>query len=323
MRNRDPLRVTQLLIVLVLVLLAGCKRSLASVEGTSSSLEPVDLQPGERLRVVATTSIVADVVREVAGDSVELTQLIPVGADPHSFTPTPQDMAAVSEAHVLFINGAGLEVGLEDLLAGSVGEVPVVAVSEGVALLSLSGEADGRDHTTDPHTWLDPNNVMIWVDNIWHALASLDPQHADEYEARANAYQASLQQLDQWIRDQVATIPPERRKLVTDHLIFGYFARTYGFEQVGVVTAGYSTLAEPSARDIAELEEAIKRYDVPAIFVSTSVNPQVAEQIAADTGIKVVSIYTGSLSDEHGPASTYLDYMRYDVSQIVAALRPE
>ena len=110
---------------------------------------------------------------------------------------------------------------------------------------------------------------------------------------------------------------------MTDHLIFGYFARTYGFEQVGVVTAGYSTLAEPSARDIAELEEAIKRYDVPAIFVSTSVNPQVAEQIAADTGIKVVSIYTGSLSDEQGPASTYLDYMRYDVTQIVAALRPE
>lgn len=310
-------------IVSVLALIMGCVRHPATIQTSSTALDQVELQPGEKLRVVATTSIVADVVKAVADDMVELTQLIPVGADPHSFTPTPQDIAAITKAHVLFINGAGLEVGLEDLLTSSVGEVPIVAVSDGIELLSLAGNDHGGNHTTDPHTWLDPNNVVIWVDNIWQALASLDPQHADEYKARAESYQASLRQLDQWIRDQVDDIPVEHRKLVTDHLIFGYFARTYGFEQVGVVTAGYSTLSEPSARDIAELEEAIKRYDVPAIFVSTSVNPQVAEQIAADTGIKVVSIYTGSLSDEQGPASTYLEYMRYDVSQIVFALRPE
>jgi ABC-type Zn uptake system ZnuABC Zn-binding protein ZnuA len=339
--NRGNCRLLRplLWVALVVVLVSGCGVSGAAdqplgppgsdgSEG-SSALAAVVLDDDARLRVVATTSLVADVVQNVGGDRIDLRQLMPLGADPHAFEPTPQDVAAIGDAHIVFINGVGLEAFMDRLLASAGENTPVVAVSEGIPLLDYEGDHEEDDHEDDdhdhegddPHVWFDPSNVMVWVANIEAALSALDPDGAAIYRAGAEGYLVELDALDVWIRAQVASVPEARRKLVTDHSVFAYFAAAYGFEQVGVVTAGSSTLSAPSARELASLQDTIQSQGVPAIFVGTTVDPRLAEQIAGDTGIKVVSVYTGSLSEPGGPADTYLGFMRYDVSQIVGALR--
>ena len=288
------------------------------------SLLAPTLGEGERLRVVATTSIVADVVQNVGGDLIDLTVLMPPGADPHSFEPTPRDVAAVADAHVLFINGVGLEEFLEPLLESAGEGVTAIPVSYGIELLQLGEDAEAEHHRhggADPHTWFDPNNVMVWTGNIAHVLSTLDPGSAEMYEANAEAYAAELERLDGWIREQLAQVPEKNRRLVTDHASFGYFAQRYGFEQVGSVFPGYSTLAEPSAQELAELEEAIGEFKVQAIFVGLTVNPDLAQHVADDTGTRLVFLYTGSLSEAGGPADDYLALMRYNVSAVVEALR--
>lgn len=299
------------------------------------SLLPAALGEGEKLKVVATTSIVGDVVQKVGEDLIELENLMPAGTDPHSFEPTPRDIAAVADAHVVFANGLGLEAFLDPLLESAGAADKVVYVSHGIELIVLAKEdeqeKDGEEHEegdgdldheeTDPHTWLDPSNVVVWVRNIAHALSALDPAHAEVYAAHAEAYEVELEKLDAWIRAQLAQVPDENRKLVTDHATFGYFVRRYGFEQIGTVFPGHSTLAEPSAKDLAALEDAIREFDVKAIFVGLSVRPGLAERVAEDTGTRLVHLYTGSLSEAGGPAEDYLSLMRYDVCAIAEALR--
>ncbi len=292
-------------------------------------LQALNLPTGERLQVLATTSLVADVVRQVGKERIELRVLVPLGADPHAFVPAPQDAAAVANAHVVFINGAGLETFLEKLLASAGADVPIVPVSSGVQLLEgIAAETEAEAHADaahahegDPHTWFAPQNVMVWAQNIAHALSALDPANAASYVANAAAYTQELEALDAWIRTQVAQIPETNRKLVTDHTVFTYFAHTYGFEQLGAIFPGYSTLAAPSAQELARLEDAIRQFDVPAVFVGVTVNPSVAEQVARDTGVQLVLVYHGSLSEADGPADSYLAFMRYNVKAIADALR--
>lgn len=296
-------------------------------------LDAVPLSEGERLRVVATTSVVADVVSQVGGAHIDLTHLIPLGADSHAFEPTPRDVAMLADAHVIFINGAGLEQFLDTLLENVEG-VPVVPVSAGIELLPFELDDHNDDHADDdhhdddhhhgefdPHVWFDPNQVLVWVHNIEHALSDLDPQHAEIYEANAEAYEAELEALDDWIQDQVASVPEEERLLVTDHAFLTYFAAQYGFEQIGAVIPATTSVAEPSAQELAALQDAISQYPVPAIFVGHEVSSRVAEQIAADLGIDLVFIYSESLSDADGPAGSYLQFMRYNVNAIVDGLR--
>lgn len=285
-------------------------------------------QTDGKLKLVASTTIVADVVRQVAGEGAELVVLIPTGTDPHTFEPRPQDIAALSEAQVVFINGLELEEALKPALEANVSGL-LVAVSNGIEVLSFSGEGDhageaeaGDGHATgDPHTWMDPNNVIIWVQNIAAALAQADPQNGDVYRRNAGAYTAELQALDGWIREQVAQIPEGQRKLISDHATFGYFAAEYGFEQVGLVIPGFSTNAAPSAQELASLETAIREQGAKAIFAGTTVNPTLSQQVAADTGVQVVFVYTGSLSEPGGEAGSYLNFMRYNVTAVANALR--
>jgi len=291
-------------------------------------LRAAPLAEGEKLRVLATTSLVADVVRQVGGERLELHTLVPLGADPHAFVPAPQDAAAVANAQVIFINGAGLETFMGPLLESAGAETPVVSVSYGIPLLQgadddiAEGTEGAHSHEEgDPHTWFSPRNVKVWVQNIERALSALDPASADFYAANAAAYTRELEALDLWIQEQVAQIPPANRKLVTDHTVFTYFAAAYGFEQVGAIFPGYSTLAAPSAQELARLEDAIRQFAVPAIFVGLTVNPAVAEQVAQDTGVRMVMVYHGSLSEAGGPADSYLKFMRYNVNAIVGALR--
>ena len=301
-------------------------RAAALYADTIPPLEAVSLAPGEKLRVVATTTILADVVAQVGGDQIQLTGLLPPETDPHSYQPTPQDLRALAQAQVIFINGLGLEDFLAETLANAGSQAPIVPVSTGVAVIELdqpqeSEEASHERGRVDPHVWFSVPNVVSWTQNIQAALSQLDPERASAYAASGQAYRTRLQDLDAWIREQVATVPPERRKLVTDHLAFGYFAREYGFQQIGALVPSFSTSARPSAQQLAKLQEQIRQEGVQAIFVGMSVNPELAEQVAQDLGIQVVRLYIGALSGPDGPAPTYEDFMRYDVNAIVAALR--
>ncbi len=276
------------------------------------------------LRVAATTSILGDVVSVVGGPDIALTVLLKPGQDPHSFNPTPADLASLSRAQVLFANGFGLETFLPRLQSGS----EVVEVSRDIVPLHMTEEAHHHDahaahavDAPDPHVWFNPLNVAAWTDAIRDTLSAHDPAHAAAYAERAAAYRTKLQELDGWIREQTASLPLARRQLVADHAVLGYFADRYGFTLAGVLIPSFSTAAEPSARDLAALEDAIRSQHIPALFVTRSVSPTLAERIAADTGVKVATFYAGALSGPEGPAGTYLDFMRHDVFVIINALK--
>ena len=299
-------------ILSVLAALVACGQGVTQPENAS-------FLPGDKLKVVATTTLVGDVVRQIGGETLDLTVLLPVGADPHSFQPTPGDLAKVTTAQAIFISGAGLETFVQPLLKNSGSQARLVSVSDGIPLLE---PPISMEHAAgDPHVWMDPNNVSVWTQNIEKTLVEMQPANASIYQANAQAYRRALTELDQWVRQQVALIPPDNRKLVTDHQVFGYFASRYGFQQVGAVIPGYSSMAEPSAQELAALEEAIRSLSVRAAFVGNTVNPSLAERVAEDTGVPLVMVYTDSLTAPDGPAATYLDFLRYNVNAIVSALK--
>ncbi|MEW6503958.1 MAG: metal ABC transporter substrate-binding protein [Chloroflexota bacterium] len=317
-----------LLLILTLVL-SAC------MPAATPAPSPAAEQP-QRLQVVATTSIVADVVKNISGERVLVLTMLPIGTDVHNYEPTPQDLALVADAQLVFVNGAGLEEFVSVLIENAGSADKVVEVSHGIELKDFGAHDDdhgeeSQDHTDegeedtheggDPHTWVDPNLVKIWVENIRTALTAADPAGEAVYRANAEAYLKQLDEIDGWIRQQVAQIPPENRKLVTDHMVFGYFAERYGFEQIGAILPGYSTAAQPSAQEVAAIEDAIRQFGVKAVFVGKTINPNLAQRVAEDTGIQLVSLYTGSLSAPDGEAGTYLDYLRYNVTQIVNALK--
>ncbi|MEW5826679.1 MAG: metal ABC transporter substrate-binding protein [Candidatus Bipolaricaulota bacterium] len=280
----------------------------------------------DRLRVVSTTTIVGDVIRRIGGENIDLHVILPVGADPHGYTLTPQDLVAVSDADLTFMNGAGLEAGWENLLSYARGRV--ISLSDGLPLVELDGETDHgvnddeheEEGTSDPHVWFDPTLVQTWSWKIREALSEIDPGHGDDYAAREAELAADLAALDGWIVARVEEIPVERRVLVTDHLAFGYFARRYGFRQIGAVIPGFSTLAEPSAREMAALIDAVRAADAPAVFVGTTANPTLSATVAGETGTRLVALFTGSLSGPGEGAETYLEMMRTNVERIAAAL---
>jgi len=297
---------------LLVVMLAAC----------TSSSPP---QNSAKLQIVATTSIVADVVSIIGGEAIELTVLLPANGDPHTFEPRPADIAKVNAADTVFISGAGLEVFLDTLLENA-GQAAIVSVSAGLPLLAAGDEhGEDPDHAgqevNDPHVWFDPTNVMVWASNIAAALSELDPPNASLFAANAAAYQSQLAELDAWIFEQVQQIPAGQRVLVSDHAVFGYFGQRYGFELAGAVVPGFSTLAEPAAQEFARLQDTLRELKVSAIFVGIAANPTLAERLAEDSGIALVFVYTGGLSAPDGPAASYLDMMRFNTAAIVAALK--
>ncbi len=281
---------------------------------------PVAPQAG--LKIVASTTMVGDVVRQIGGKHVQLTVLYPVGADPHTFEPRPQDVAAIANAQIIFLNGLELEHSLQPVIdANATGKV--VKVSDGVEVLPFSGSetTSQSQATSDPHTWMDPNLVKVWVNNIEAALSSLDPANAEEYAANAKSYLAQLTDLDAWIQSEVAQIPVENRKLVTDHENMGYFIHRYNFTLVGLVVDSLSTGASPSAQDLAKLEDLIRQQGVKAIFIGSTINPNLTDQVASDTGTKVITLNTESLGDQGSDTATYIQFMQKMVTTIVGGLK--
>ncbi len=284
--------------------------------------------PAGRIPVVATTNIVGDIVSRIGGDRLSVYVMLPPGADPHAFRATPRDARQVADAAVVFTNGAGLEADFLGDLVASAAPRRVVDLSAHLDLRRIGGEDERHaDHGEaaehgdfDPHVWMDPTLVAAWTAAIAKALAEVDPEHGADYAGRAALLAAELRELDAWVRDRVAAVPAERRILITDHDMFGYFAARYGFTVLDTVIPGFSTVAEPSARHVAALREAIAEHGVPAVFVGVTVEAQVARAVAGDLGIDVVPVYTGSLSDAAGPAASYPDFIRTNVERIVSAL---
>ena len=306
---------------------AACSRGPAGPQPPVGALQmpaAIALAPGDRLRVLATTSIVADVVAAVGGSRIELTSLVPAGVDPHAFEPTPQDVRQVAEAQVIFENGLGLEAFLGGLVASAGTGAPVISVSTRIDALPAgvhSGEGSGSAQAEwDPHVWLDPQNVISWTLVIEESLSALDPQGASAYAQGAQAYRGKLLALDSEVEARLSTIPEGQRRLVTDHEEFAYFARRYGFQIVGAVIPAPSAAAEPSARELTALETIINTTGVRAIFVSSVVSPALARQVADDTGVRLVTLYAHSLSDAAGPAPSYLELMRLNARLIAEAL---
>ena len=321
MRSSRSLAITAAAALAVL-LLVGCSKTGAGVASTASGA--VTTGP-----VVAVESFLADVTRQVAGGRFEVRAIVPDGVDPHEYAPTPRDAAAVAGARLIVENGGGLESFMTKLIANAGAGRPVAVASSGLTSRTaregevLEGGAIATASSTDPdpHFWLNPVNVETYTRNIRDALIGIDPADRAVYTANADAYIAKLQDLDAWIEKQVAAIPPTERMLVTNHESFGYFADRYGFRIIGTVIPSVSSDAAPSARQLARLVDGLKAAHARAVFLETGANPQLADQVAREAGISVVtSLYTHSLSGESGPAPTYIDMMRYDVTTIVKAL---
>lgn len=292
--------------------------------GCGSSPKSID----SRLKVLTSTTFLADITQNIAGNRVSVGSLLPVGADPHAYQAAPADVAKIAESNLLILNGLEYEHFIESLLDATLaphanageragGERLIIEATAGLS----PREDAGSEHGVDPHMWLDPNLVIAYVKNIRDGLIQIDAEGAEAYKTNADAYIAQLKELDTWIVEQVNTIPAERRLLVTNHEALGYFAERYGFEVVGAVIPSMSTDAGTSAKEMSTLIEQIKSAGAPAIFLGEVENSDLANQIAAETNAKVVDdLYLESLS-AGAPAATYIDMMKHNVSRIVDALK--
>lgn len=303
----------------VRALVALCAITLVSACTASSSAGSDTATP----TVAVTTNILADVVSELAGDDIEVIDLMPRGADPHSFELSAAQAAQVTDADLVVVNGLGLEEGLGTVLTGLADDqVPLLEIGPALDPIAYAADVAAGGPTLDPHVWTDPFRMVTAVDVIADALIDLAPDAAAGIRARADSYADELIDLDRWTSERVAHIDPTRRHLVTSHHVFGYFADRYGFVEVGAIIPSGTTLASPSAADLAELTSQITDAGVTTIFADSSQPDRLARALASEAGVEVqvVSLYTESLGPEGSPGGTYLDMMRFNATAIVESL---
>lgn len=261
--------------------------------------------------VIATISIIGDVVKNVAGDVVDLKTLVGPDGDAHEYEPIPADSVNISHADIIFENGLHLEHWLDKLYAASGSKAMRVVVSKGVTPRIF----EDNPQETDPHAWQDVTNVILYTQNVRDALVSFDPANKDKYTANASDYIGKLQALDEWVKSQVALIPADKRKLVTNHDALGYFARRYGFKIIGAVIPSATTeAADPSAKETADLLNLVKVNGVHAIFSENMANPKLAQTLSKEAGIVVgPELYTDALGPIGSEGETYLKMIKYNV----------
>ncbi len=294
------------LLILLIALLSAC----SPVTKPPTSSAP---------RVLAIETFLGDIAQNVAGNRIKVETLLPATVDPHTFEPTPQDAVKITESQMLIVNGLGYETWLAKTLANVSGQRVIVTATTG---LTPNVNTSGGQSTSDPHMWMNPLNTIRYVENIRDGLTQVDPAGKDIYAANADAYIAKLKDLDQWVNGQVAQLPQQKRLLVTNHDALGYFAQAYNFKIVGAVIPSVTDEASPSAQQMASLIDTIKSSGAPAIFLDIGENQNLAQQIASESGAKVVTdLYVESTSVPTGPAPTYIDMIRHDVTIIVNALK--
>ncbi|MFG1283217.1 zinc ABC transporter substrate-binding protein [Xanthobacter autotrophicus] len=321
-----------------LVLAAGLAASLAS--GFAMVAGPAFAQgaatPAQKLPVVASFSILGDFVKQVGGDRVAVTTIVGPNGDAHVYQPTPADAKAVAAAKVVFVNGLGFEGWLDRLIKASGTKAPIVVATKGITPRTgfvdhdedekpkgkdkHAKEEHDHDHGgIDPHAWQSIANAKVYVANVRDGLIAADPDGRDAYTANAAAYTAKLDALETEVKAALARIPAEQRRIITSHDAFGYFGEAYGV--VLVAPEGVSTESEASAKDVARIIRQIKAQKIPAVFVENITDPRLMQRIAKETSAKVGgTLYSDALSDDKGPASTYIDMMHSNVRELSAAL---
>ncbi len=275
----------------------------------------------EKLRVLATFSILGDLVKNVGGDRVEVTTLVGPNSDAHVYSPAPADAKRVAAARVIITNGLGFEGWMARLVKASGTKATPVVATKGIKPRKQAGGSHaGHSHdSTDPHAWQSVANAKLYVANILAALIAADPDGKAVYEANAKAYTEKLDALDREVRDAMAGIPKERRRIITSHDAFGYFQAAYGIDFIG--PQGVSTESEASAQDVARIITQIKRQKIPAVFMENVTDPRLIQRIAAGSGAKVGGqLFSDALTDGKGAAPTYIDMIRHNVKQLTAAL---
>lgn len=307
-------------VVVMTGMLAACSDSGQDAQGSA----------GDGMLVVATTSILGDVVENVAGDDATVEVLIPNGTDPHGFEPSARQMARLQSADLVVANGLGLEASLRSVLGSlDTGGPPVVEVAEEVDPLPFGHAGDGDDDPhgddephgdLDPHFWTDPLRVASAADVIAAALAEV--ASGVDWAGRARRYGDELEKLHRDIESTLEGVPADRRKLVTNHEVFGYFAARYGFEVTGVVIPGGTTIAEPSASDLAQLAATIREEQVPAVFGETTQSGDLVEALRreADLEVEVVPLFSEALGDAGSGADSYIGMMGVNARRIAEAL---
>jgi zinc/manganese transport system substrate-binding protein len=280
---------------------------------------PTSAQGG--LKVIASFSILGDFVKNVGGDRVEVGTLVGPNGNAHVYAPSPSDAKKAADAKLVFVNGLGFEGWLERLVKASGTKAPIVVATKGIKPRERAGDP-GHDHDhgrADPHAWQSVANAKIYVANIRDALTAVDPAGKDVYLANAAAYIARLDALEREVRDVIAKVPADRRRVITSHNAFGYFQDAYGVSFTA--PQGVSTEAEASAKEVAAIITQIKKQKIAAVFLENVTDPRLVEQIARETGAKVGgTLYSDALTDEHGDATTYIDLIRHNLKRLAAAL---
>jgi ABC-type Zn uptake system ZnuABC Zn-binding protein ZnuA len=316
--------------LVVLLTLGAC----GGASGAAARPAEAAVAEDDRIRVVATFSILADLVMNVGQELIDLRVLVGRGSDTHTFRPSPTAGVALEEADLVFESGLGFEAGWFDALFTATASRAVrVAVTDGITPLRVRGD-DGAPPPTasppavqvegepDPHVWHDVTLAIHMTRRIRDALAQTDPGNAAAYRANAETFVRELEALHRWVEDRVASLAPERRTLVTSHEVFGYFAARYGFELVGSTLGTASTEAtDPSAADVARLIQAIKRSGARAFFTEATSSARLSKRIADAAGVRDATLYTDALTPPGGPADSYVGLIRANVTTIVRGLR--
>jgi zinc/manganese transport system substrate-binding protein len=291
--------------------LPGLVAALAIVLAPLSAARAADPMP-----VVASFSILGDLVKAVGGEHVAVTTLVGPDGDGHTYEPRPADAKAVAGARLVFVNGLGFEGWMPRLVKAAGGAPHLVVASEGIAAETM--DEDGKT-ITDPHAWQSLPNAKMMVETIEKALAAADPADAAAFSANAKTYVAELDAVDAEIRAGIARIPQERRKIITTHDAFGYFGRTYGM--AFIAPQGVSTDTEASAKAVARIIRQIRAEKIPAVFLENVSDPRLLQRIADETGAKIGgTLYSDALSPPDGPAGTYIAMMRHNIREFVGAL---
>lgn len=321
-----------------LVLAAGLGATLAAALGASGPAFAQSEAPATKLPVVASFSILGDFVKEVGGDRIALTTIVGPNGDSHVYQPTPADAKKLAAAKVVFVNGLGFEGWMDRLVKASGSKANVVVATAGITPRTRTAtepqedeEEHGHDHDKkghkeahdhgpiDPHAWQSITNAKIYVANIRDGLIAADPAGKEAYTANAAAYTAKLDALDGEVKTAMAAIPPAQRRIITSHDAFGYFGDSYGLTLVA--PEGVSTESEASAKDVARIIRQIKAQKIPAVFLENVSDPRLVERIAKESGAKIGGeLYTDALSDDKGPATTYILMIQSNVRTLASAL---
>jgi zinc/manganese transport system substrate-binding protein len=293
-------------------------RSAVLLAGLTALLAGAPARSQDRIRVVATFSILGDFVKNVGGDRVEVTTLVGPNNDIHVYSPNPGDAKKLAAAKAVFMNGLGLEGWIARLITASGTKAPVVIASTGVKTRNAM-DSDGGSTGTDPHAWQSVANAKVYVADIRDRLDAIDPAGEATYDANAATYIGKLDALEKEIVAAIGRIPADRRKIITTHDAFGYFGDAYGM--IFIAPEGVSTDAEPTAKETAKIIAKIQRQKIPAVFIESITDPRLIQQIARETGAKIGgTVYSDALSGPSGPAGSYIDMMRHNVLEFSKAL---